>query len=121
MSVQGKQANEFMSNDEKRNGWVGLWLVISQVGYILSLAGWMVLTFLMANIYEGGATLEKNIFFVPIFIFPLVILVSAIIAWVAYKRRQMKTAALVMFIPLAYVLLYCGSMWAFWTVLFPPM
>lgn len=110
-----------MSNEEKRNGWVALWLVMSQVGYILSLAGWVALTFLTANIYEGGATWEKNVLFYPIFVFPLVILVVAVIAWVAYARRRMKTAALVMFIPLAYVLLYCGFMWSSWTVLFPPM
>lgn len=102
------------TENPKRSPWLTAWLVISQLGYLLSLLPWFALTFLAANIYEGGASWEKHLLFIPILIFPILPLAASIAAWVAFARYRTKTAALVMFAPVLYVACFCSGMALLW-------
>lgn len=83
-------------------------LIALQVFMLLTLVVWALAAFLLANIYEGGATLEKHILFLPILAYPLICLATSIASWKAQRGGQPLQAAALMLAPLLYGLVYFG-------------
>lgn len=67
-----------------------LFLVISQLLYVLSLGPWVVIWMMSFMSFDSGIGLWNSLFVITIGIYPIAILVCSILAWVkrVHKRRQ---------------------------------
>ncbi|MCW5878290.1 MAG: hypothetical protein KIS80_05430 [Anaerolineales bacterium] len=83
-------------------------LIALQVLMLVTLLVWALAAFLLANIYEGGATPEKHIIFLPILAYPLILLATTIAGWKAYRQGKALQAGGLLLSPLLYGLVYFG-------------
>ena len=75
------------------------WLIISQLIGLLTLIPWVAFAGLSFMAFDSGESLQAWMFVGVIWSWPLVPLVSGIIAWILYARRKTRAAVIVTSLP----------------------
>lgn len=79
------------------------WLVVTQLGYLLSLLPWMMFSGLAVMAFDAPGSTEMWrpwLFVGLVWSYPLLPLVSSIAAWVFYTRGRGRAAAIATTVPL---------------------
>ena len=86
---------------------VRTWLIVSQVIYVLSLLPWIAMSALAVMAFDAPGSERQVgpwIFAGSIWAYPILPLVSAIVAWVLYARGRTRGAAIATAVPIIVVL-----------------
>jgi len=84
----------------RRSRGVATWLVLSQLVLLFSLLPWFFLAASAAGELEAGRDVEAWAVAGPVFAYPLLLLLSLVIAWRAWSRRRSVAAVVWSLLPL---------------------
>ena len=76
----------------KRTGLL-IWMIVSQVFAVLSLIPWLLMAGLSFMAFDSGVSAEAWTFVIVVWSYPIIPIVLAIAAWIAYRRRRNTLAA----------------------------
>ena len=83
-----------------------VWLIVSQVLSVLALFLWvlMISAFGLGSMSGSTDRWRQYVFYV-LLVYPLILIVSIVIAWVSFRQQKLQLANLVTSAPLVYVVL----------------
>ena len=92
------------------------WLIISQLLGLFSLIPWVAFAGLSFMAFDSGESTQAWIFVGVIWSWPLVPVVSGILAWMLYARRKTRAAVIVTSLPIlvAVIVLILGTIFMSW-------
>ncbi|MDF2837329.1 MAG: hypothetical protein K0Q63_2969 [Paenibacillus sp.] len=96
-----------------KNAKAGLFLILSQVGYVLFSLVWIIValaSFMMFDSPEALSDLRTMAIFIFVWLYPFGFLGSLIASWVLYHKRKFRTAVWINLLPLLWVLSIAGFM-----------
>ena len=82
------------------------WMIITQLLMLFSLAPWAAMAGLSFMAFDSGNTTGATIFVSAIFSYPVIVLISIVLAWIAYRRSKPRAAAIWSIIPMTPIVLY---------------
>jgi hypothetical protein len=88
-------------------------LIIIQVLYVLSLLPWFVIWGLSFMSFDAGIGFYNTLFVSVITIYPVVVVVSSILAWV-FRLKRRKLSIILSFIPMIWVISFTFFMFWNW-------
>lgn len=100
-------ATVFAAEPSKRPVGVLIWLIVSQLLQLLSLVPWLVIAGLSVMAFDSPEAITSAqtwLFVGAIWLYPLLPIACAIIAWVCFARRRMRGALISTSLPLIIVL-----------------
>lgn len=81
---------------------MGLYLVISQIVFVLCILPWLFVWGMSVMIFDSGFHLWNTLFFIAISLYPLAVIGCSIAAWLLRTRRK-RTAIWINLIPLLWI------------------
>lgn len=86
------------------------WLVVSQIAILAALAGWVLLVGLSFMAFDAGTDIGAGpwTLLILLWTWPLLALVCAVWAWVAFKRGKNRKALILMNFPFAFAAVVVG-------------
>jgi hypothetical protein len=101
-----------MSENNSLPRWpVLLWLILSQLLYLLLLLPWFIISGMSLLAFDAGVNAYNLTFVIVIWSYPLWPLLFSIRAWVAYARKNYKMSLVWTTVPLALILLVVVLIW----------
>jgi len=85
--------------EEKR---VKLFLIITQILYVLSLLPWFVIWGMSFMSFDAGIGLYNSLFVITITLYPVAVIVGSILSWVFHRKRK-KLAVILNVVPLVWI------------------
>jgi len=89
------------------------YLIVSQVLYAICLLPWFFVWAMSVMVFDQGIHYWNTLYFVLVTVFPIVALVSSVLAWVFRKRRP-RAAATVNSLPLVWIVSFGTFMLVNW-------
>jgi len=100
---------------QSRRPWPLLaWMIITQLLMLVSLLGWAVVAGLSFMAFDAGYSTGAAIFVGVIWSYPIIVLISILLAWIAYHRAKHRAAAIWSVFPFLPIVLY--FVWIFFFV-----
>ncbi len=90
-----------------KNVKVSLFLLISQILYVLMSAVWLItalMSFMMFDSPEALTSAPTILIFLFVWLYPIALIASGVISWILYHKRKFKAATWTGLIPLLWVL-----------------
>ncbi|RDI40956.1 hypothetical protein [Falsibacillus pallidus] len=81
-----------------------LFLVITQVLYLIFIVLWLPIWGLSFMSFDNGIALWNSLFVFVIGIYPLVVITCSIAAWLQYRKSKNRRAVIIDVIPLLWIL-----------------
>jgi hypothetical protein len=94
----------------KRPAGLLIWMIVSQLLALGSLAIWLVMAGLSVMAFDAGESTGAWAFVIAVWSYPIFPLAMSIGAWVAYARRRNKLAAILSGLSFAPLVLYGALM-----------
>lgn len=93
-----------MSDNVTIRRWPALvWLILSQLFYLVLLIPWSVASMMSVMAFDAGISAQAVLFVGAIWSYPIWPLIFSTLAWVAYARRSDKMAVVWTSVPLVIV------------------
>ncbi|MEY2194281.1 hypothetical protein AB7942_16295 [Neobacillus sp. BF23-41] len=86
-----------------------LYLIISQILFLLSLIPWFVIWGLSFMSFDSGVNLSNGSFVLAISLYPVAVIISSILAWV-FRVRRKRLACILNLIPMIWIMAFLGFM-----------
>lgn len=89
-----------------KNAKVSLFLILSQILYVLMSAVWLItalMSFMIFDSPEALTSVPTILIFLFVWLYPIALIASGVIGWVLYHKRKFKAAAWIGLIPLIWV------------------
>ncbi len=102
--------SEVMKKPEPRTGLL-IWLIVSQAMAVASLLIWLLVAVTSVMAFDSGQTREAWTFVIAVWSYPILPIVMAIGAWIAYLRRKNILAAILSGLTFAPPLLLYLGLW----------
>ncbi len=85
--------------EEKR---VKLFLIITQILYVLSLLPWFVIWGMSFMSFDAGIGLYNSLFVITITLYPIAVIAGSILSWVFHRKRK-KLAVILNLVPMVWI------------------
>lgn len=86
-----------------------LYLIISQILYVLSLGPWFVIWGLSFMSFDSGVNAANVSFVLVISLYPVTVIVGSILAWF-FREKKKRFAILLNLIPILWMIVFFSSM-----------
>jgi len=89
-----------------KNVKVSLFLLISQILYVLMSVVWLITAFMSFMIFDSPEALTSAtaiLIFLFVWLYPVAVIASGVISWILYHKRKFKIATGIGLIPLIWV------------------
>ncbi|MFZ5819170.1 MAG: hypothetical protein ACOYYJ_04640 [Chloroflexota bacterium] len=100
------------SHQPKRRLGLVLWMIVSQLLMLGSLVIWALMAGLSVMAFDSGVTKDAWTFVLLVWAYPIIPLILAIAAWIAFAKRKNTLAAVLSGLTFAPVALLLLAMWA---------
>ncbi|PGY09743.1 hypothetical protein [Bacillus sp. AFS031507] len=82
-----------------------LYLIISQILYLLSLIPWFAIWGLSFKSFDGGVNLSNVSFVLAISLYPIAVIFGSILAWV-FRMKKKRLAIMINLIPMVWIIVF---------------
>lgn len=96
-----------------KNTAVGLYLILSQIGFLLFGVVWAIVAMMSFMMFDQPEALKDPVtisVFLFVWLYPVGYLGSMIASWVLYHKRKFRSAAWINALPLIWVLAIVGAL-----------
>lgn len=88
---------------------VKLFLIITQILYVLSLLPWFVIWGMSFMSFDAGIGLYNSLFVITITLYPVAVIVGSILSWVFHRKRK-KLSVIFNLVPMVWVIAFAVFM-----------
>jgi hypothetical protein len=89
-----------------------MFLIISQIFYLISIIPWFVIWGLSFMSFDGGVTFSNGVYVLVITLYPIAVIICSILSWV-FRVKRKRLSLIFNLIPLIWVISFLGFMLLF--------